>query len=162
MSGGVDSSVAAALSCDKYGKENVFGVTAKLFCYNDATQSEKACCSLDSISDAKAVCNKLGIPHYIIDLSKEFEKAVISDFVSEYKLGHTPIPCIPCNKVIKFDYLLKKVEELGAEKIITGHYARITEKKGEFFLLRGDDRLKISLIFYTIYPKNSWPISNFP
>lgn len=142
MSGGVDSSVAAALMCEKHGKENVFGVTAKLFCYAEKNQNEKACCSMDSINDAKAVCDKLGIPHYVIDLSKEFDKAVVSDFISEYKKGHTPIPCIPCNKVIKFGFLLNKVQSLGADTLVTGHYARVKNEKDTFFLYRGIDKLK--------------------
>lgn len=142
MSGGVDSSVAAALACDKYGKENVFGVTAKLFCYGQKNQNEKACCSLDAINDAKAVCNKLGIGHYVVDLSKEFEKTVMTDFISEYKKGHTPIPCIPCNKVIKFGSLLKKVQSLGADILITGHYARVKEDKNGHYLLKGVDKTK--------------------
>lgn len=124
MSGGVDSSVAAALACEKYGKENVFGVTAKFFCYSGEAR-EKACCSLDSINDAKAVCESLGIPHYVIDEQKEFEKTVIRNFVEAYRHGQTPIPCIPCNSIIKFGTMLKHVQKLGAEKLITGHYARV-------------------------------------
>jgi tRNA-specific 2-thiouridylase len=142
MSGGVDSSVAAAIMCENYGAQNVFGVTAKLFCYAEKKQNEKACCSLEAISDAKAVCDKLGIAHYVIDLSKEFKETVISDFISEYKKGHTPIPCIPCNKVIKFGLLLDKVKALGADKLVTGHYARIERGVNRYNLLRGVDKLK--------------------
>lgn len=142
MSGGVDSSVAAALMTEKYGKENVFGVTAKLFCYSGQAK-EKACCSLEAIDDAKAVCKKLGIPHYVINEEKEFELAVIKNFVSAYRHGQTPIPCIPCNVDIKFGSMLKKAEALGAEKIATGHYARITKSKEQGYrLLRGLDKEK--------------------
>lgn len=125
MSGGVDSSVAAALMCEKYGKENVFGVTARLFCYGEGSKSEKACCSLQAIDDAKSICIKLGIPHYVINEEPEFEEAVIKNFIEAYRHGQTPIPCIPCNSVIKFGSMLEKVKKIGAEKLVTGHYARI-------------------------------------
>jgi tRNA-specific 2-thiouridylase len=147
MSGGVDSSVAAALCVEKYGANNVFGVTMRLFCYNEVELNEKNCCSMDAIDDAKAVCDQLSIPHYAINLEKEFKKAVINDFVSEYKLGHTPIPCIPCNTVIKFDNLLKKVKALGADYLVTGHYARIEQKKDEYRLLKGVDNTKDQTYF---------------
>lgn len=125
MSGGVDSSVAAALCIEKYGKDNVFGVTMRLFCYANDEVDEKSCCSLDAVNDARAVCNQLGIPHFVVDFEKEFEKSVISNFIAEYQVGHTPNPCIRCNQLIKFDYLLKKARELGADFLATGHYARI-------------------------------------
>jgi len=157
MSGGVDSSVAAALCVEKYGRGNVFGVTMRLFCYNDTDLSEKSCCSIDAINDAKAVCKHLGIPHYAINLEKEFEKAVISDFVSEYKKGHTPIPCIPCNTVIKFNYLLNKVQALGAKYLATGHYARI-RKIDKFELLRGIDDVKDQTYF--LYGLNQKQLSH--
>jgi tRNA-uridine 2-sulfurtransferase len=128
MSGGVDSSVTAALMVEKYGKENVFGVTMRLFCYGEAEADEKACCSIEAVNDAKRVCDQLGIAHYAINMEKEFEEAVIQNFVAEYRLGHTPIPCVICNTVIKFDYLLKKVQGMGADFLATGHYARISEE----------------------------------
>lgn len=143
MSGGVDSSVTAALMVEKYGKENVFGVTMRLFCYGEAKTDEKACCSVEAVNDAKRVCDQLGIPHYALNMEEEFEKTVIKNFVSEYKKGHTPIPCVLCNSVIKFDYLLEKVMRLGADLLATGHYARISKTKdGKYQLLRGKDDLK--------------------
>lgn len=168
MSGGVDSSVAAALLAGEYGKENVFGVTMRLFCYSDKETGPKSCCSLAAINDAKAVAKKLGIKHYVLDFEKEFEKEVIDDFVSEYIKGRTPNPCIRCNTIIKFDYLYKKARALGAEKIATGHYARIREIKSEklkvksggdysssgvekYHLLRGlDDKKDQSYFLYGI------------
>jgi tRNA-uridine 2-sulfurtransferase len=151
MSGGVDSSVTAALICEKYGKENVFGVTAKLFCYGEGTKGEKACCSLEAIDDAKSICTKLGIPHYVINEEPEFEKAVIKNFIEAYRHGQTPIPCIPCNSVIKFGSMLAKVKKLGAEKLATGHYARVktSNKNNEevYQLLRGKDELKDQTYF---------------
>ncbi|MDD3481113.1 MAG: tRNA 2-thiouridine(34) synthase MnmA [Patescibacteria group bacterium] len=136
MSGGVDSSVAAALMVKKYGKENVFGVTAKLFCYS-GKEKEKACCSLSAIDDARSICAKLGIPHYVLSEEKEFEEAVIKDFVSAYRHGQTPIPCIPCNSVIKFGTMLEHARKLGAEKLVTGHYTQVTRKGNSYRLLRG-------------------------
>jgi len=146
MSGGVDSSVAAALMVEKYGQDDVFGVTAKLFCYSKGVK-EKACCSLEAIDDARAVCNKLGIPHYVINAEKEFRLSVINSFISAYQHGQTPIPCIACNTLIKFGSMLDKVKELGAEKLVTGHYARIKETNGKFQLLRGIDTVKDQTYF---------------
>jgi tRNA-specific 2-thiouridylase len=125
MSGGVDSSVAAALAVDKYGKENVFGLTMKLFCYGEDSATEKSCCSLDAINDAAVVCKQIGIPHYVVNLEKEFQAEIIDNFVSEYEQGRTPNPCVRCNSLIKFRYLLAKAQELGADLLVTGHYARI-------------------------------------
>jgi len=114
MSGGVDSSVATALMVAEYGKENVIGLTMKLFCYSD-TIKEKSCCSLDAIGDARAVCGRLGVAHYVVNAEKEFEKDVIKNFITEYQEGKTPNPCVRCNKLIKFDYLLKKAQEFGVD-----------------------------------------------
>lgn len=162
MSGGVDSSVAAALCVQKYGKENVFGVTMRLFCYGEKEADEKACCSVEAVNDAKTVCSHLGIAHYTINLEKEFERAVISEFAKEYQKGRTPIPCIPCNSVIKFDYLLKKVQALGAELLVTGHYAQIMKKKGSFLLLRGVDMGKDQSYFLYGMNQNQLAHTAFP
>jgi len=142
MSGGVDSSVAAALAVDQYGKEDVFGVTMKLFCYGKDEATEKSCCSTDAINDAAAVCKQLGIPHYVINLEKEFQNEIIDNFVSEYQDGKTPNPCVRCNSIIKFRHLLAKVRELGAETLVTGHYARVNHDKDGYHLLTGLDKTK--------------------
>jgi len=142
MSGGVDSSVAAALAVDKYGRENVFGLTMKLYCYGDDDASEKSCCSLDAITDAVSVCMRLGIRHYVVNLEKEFRAEVIDNFISEYEQGNTPNPCIRCNSLIKFRHLLSKSQELGADMLVTGHYSRIEKTKDTFHLLRGLDKTK--------------------
>ncbi len=126
MSGGVDSSVAAALLI-KQGFR-VFGITMKTFCYQTFSCGSKACCGQEGIESAKQVCRILGIPHYTVDVSKEFTKKVIDDFISEYKAGRTPNPCVKCNQFIKFDLLLKLAEKHGAEFLATGHYARIRRK----------------------------------
>lgn len=168
MSGGVDSSVAAALMVEKYGKENVFGVTAKLFCYSGKIK-EKACCSLEAIDDAKTICGKLGIPHYVVNEEEEFELSVIKNFISAYHHGQTPIPCIPCNTLIKFGSMLDKTKELGASKLATGHYAKIKyqkpntkSQKGEYQLLRGDDKNKDQTYFLHGLNQNKLSYIEFP
>jgi tRNA-specific 2-thiouridylase len=120
MSGGVDSSVAAALLV-KDGYE-VIGVTMRLFCYGTAAQS-RPCCSLDSINDAASVAQHLGIPHYILDFQDRFNRDVIQNFVSEYAVGRTPIPCVRCNSFTKFRDLLEHADALQCEYVATGHYA---------------------------------------
>ncbi|MBI5698986.1 tRNA 2-thiouridine(34) synthase MnmA [Candidatus Saganbacteria bacterium] len=121
MSGGVDSSVAAARLVE-LGME-VIGITLNLSCATNA--SDRSCCSLAAAQDAKKVADQLGIPHYTLNFKDEFQKLVIDDFIEEYKNGRTPNPCVRCNQFIKFDQLLKKAKELGAEYVATGHYARI-------------------------------------
>lgn len=125
MSGGVDSSVAAAL-LKKQGYE-VIGVTMRLWDgeHIDGEFTEGSCCSLSAVEDARRVAYKLGIDYYVMDFRTEFEKNVIDYFVDEYQCGRTPNPCIACNKFLKFDALLKKAEMLGASYVATGHYARI-------------------------------------
>lgn len=137
MSGGVDSSVTAALLVQKYGRENVFGITMELFCVE-----EDICGGSNAVSDAKKVCEQLGIHHFTLDLKNQFEKTVIANFINEYHLGHTPIPCVLCNKVIKFGSLLDKAKELAADFLATGHYARIEEKSGQYLLKKGLDATK--------------------
>lgn len=140
MSGGVDSSVAAALLKEQ-GYE-VIGVSLKLWDYDEEErqQTGKTCCSLDDIADAKDVCDDLGIPFYAFNYKPAFQKAVIETFVNEYHRGRTPNPCILCNKHIKFDVLLEEAKKLGADYLATGHYARVIQKDNEqFALLKGRD-----------------------
>lgn len=122
MSGGVDSSVAAALlHADGY---DVVGVTMKLFCHGDDVP-DRPCCSLDSVNDARRVCVQLGVPHYVLAMESAFGRDVVDDFVREYERGRTPIPCVRCNTFTKFRDLVKKADEIDARWVATGHYARI-------------------------------------
>ena len=136
MSGGVDSSVAAALLVEQ--GYDVVGATMKLFCYGDGPVPDRPCCSLDSIFDARAVADKLGIPHYTLNLEDRFSRDVVANFVSEYAGGRTPIPCVRCNSFTKFSDLLAHAEAMDCDYIATGHYARAREGR----LLRGRDRGK--------------------
>jgi len=138
MSGGVDSSVAAAL-LKQQGYE-VIGITMNLSCSSGA--SNRGCCSISAASDAQKVADQLNIRHYILNFKEEFKKQVIDNFVEEYKNGRTPNPCVRCNQFIKFDLLLKKAEELGAEYMATGHYARISQGGEGYKLLKGKDPKK--------------------
>jgi len=132
MSGGVDSSVAAAMLVEQ--GYDVIGATMKLFCYGDDVP-DRPCCSLDSINDARRVCEALGVPHYVLNLESAFGRDVIDNFVGEYAAGRTPIPCVRCNTFTKFRDLLHKADAVEAPWIATGHYART--RNGE--LLRGRD-----------------------
>jgi tRNA-specific 2-thiouridylase len=121
MSGGVDSSLAAALLQEQ--GYDLIGVTMGLYCGTRAAES--GCCSLNAAADAKKIADQLGFSHYTVNFKDNFQKLVIDDFINEYRQGRTPNPCIRCNQFIKFDLLLQKAKELGAEFIATGHYARI-------------------------------------
>jgi tRNA-specific 2-thiouridylase len=126
MSGGVDSSVAAALLM-KEGY-NVIGITMKTYDYMEVGGSgpnESSCCDLKAVMDAHAVAEKLGFPHYVVNLREEFGNKVINNFAEEYLKGRTPNPCVICNRKIKFGALLEKAKEFGAHFIATGHYARV-------------------------------------
>lgn len=136
MSGGVDSSVAAAL-LQRQGYE-VIGIT---MCFNlpDSVSKKPRCCGIQGIEDARRVAHKLGIKHYVLNMQKALEERVVNNFLSEYQKGRTPNPCVRCNQYLKFDVLLKKALSLGADFLATGHYARIVKEKNGFLLKKAKD-----------------------
>jgi tRNA-uridine 2-sulfurtransferase len=139
MSGGVDSSVAAAMLL-REGYE-VIGITLKMWPQDCGAIVEDKCCGPQAMADARTVAAKLEIPHYVIDETGEFEKLVIDYFTSEYQAGRTPNPCVLCNEKLKFGNLMVKARGLGATHVATGHYARV-EKQGEGFVLKRATNLK--------------------
>ena len=140
MSGGVDSSVAAALM-EQEGHE-VTGVTLKLWQGPDGQAPTHGCCTVSDSEDARRVAARLGIPYYVFDYTDDFTEAVIDPFVSEYRRGRTPNPCVECNRSIKFSILLEEADRLDCDLLVTGHYARVSRHRGRFRLRRGVDRDK--------------------
>jgi len=139
MSGGVDSSVAAALLHER-GCE-VIGVTLSL--YEVEAEVESGCCSPEDINDARRVCGDLGIPHYVLNYRERFHELVVQPFIDSYQRGETPNPCVGCNTFLKFDQMLTMTAELEANWLVTGHYARIvSDVRGHPRLLAGVDRSK--------------------
>jgi tRNA-uridine 2-sulfurtransferase len=153
MSGGVDSSATAALLLEQ-GYE-VVGITLKLWPQDCVSRAEDKCCGPQAVTDARSVCHKLGIPYYLIDEAEQFQAKVIQYFASEYKAGRTPNPCVMCNQNLKFGRLIDRADQLGAEFIATGHFARIEHPEnstcssqreeaatGRYLLKRGRDLKK--------------------
>ncbi len=133
MSGGVDSSVAAALLV-KRGFD-VVGVTMQIWQESQTDPRHAGCCSLGAVEDARRVARKLGIAHYVLNMKEEFRSSVIDNFISEYAAGRTPNPCVQCNRHVKFEVLLQKMHELGCEKLVTGHYARVRRDASDRYRL---------------------------
>lgn len=151
MSGGVDSSVAAAFLVDR--GHTVIGATLKTFCYSEVDGPGKTCCGLEGIADARSVAARLGIPHVVFDVEKEFTDDVIDDFVAEYAAGRTPIPCVRCNSFTKFRDLVRRADALGCDGIATGHYARIVRDNGTACLARAEDDRKDQTYFLWGIPR---------
>jgi len=142
MSGGVDSSATAALLQEQ--GYDVIGITLKLWPQDCVSRAEDKCCGPQAVTDARAVCHKLGIPYYLIDEAAEFQDKVIRYFADEYKAGRTPNPCVLCNQNLKFGRLIGRADQLGAEFVATGHFARLEKSPdgSRTLLKRGRDPRK--------------------
>lgn len=134
MSGGVDSSVAAALM--KKRGYYVIGLTMQIWQESQTDPRHAGCCSLGAVEDARRVARVLDIPHYVMNFKEEFREKVIDNFVDEYAKGRTPNPCVQCNRHVKFEILMQKMVELGCDKLVTGHYSRIRKRNGRHYLLK--------------------------
>jgi tRNA-specific 2-thiouridylase len=134
MSGGVDSSVAAALLAEQ-GHE-VIGLSMQLYDQSEGQTSFGSCCSIDDLHDARRVAAAINIPHYIVNFEKQFNEQVVSNFVREYAAGRTPLPCAHCNSDVKFATLAERARGFGADAVATGHYARVEPGPGGRLLLR--------------------------
>lgn len=159
MSGGVDSSLTAALL--KEQGYDVIGVTMRLADESrDFAENDRGCCSLSAVDDARRVCEMIGIPHYTMDFKDLFREKVIDNFLDEYAHGRTPNPCIACNRYVKFEGLLARAMEIGAEYVATGHYARIEQDAtGRYLLKKGIDPQKDQA--YALYHLNQHSLAHF-
>lgn len=163
MSGGVDSSTAAALL--KENGYDVIGISMQLWDYTSGEKDRPgSCCSLDDLYDARKVTDKLGIPFYVVNFEEAFSKSVVDYFVEGYLKGETPNPCLKCNQVLKFEALLRKALELEADFLATGHYARVSydEDKRRYLLLRGRDVSKDQSYFLFTMTQNQLQRIKFP
>jgi tRNA-specific 2-thiouridylase len=146
MSGGVDSSVAAALLADE--GHDVVGVSMQLYDQSEGQTSFGSCCTLDDLNDARRVAAAINIPHYILNFERQFDEHVVSNFVGEYSRGRTPLPCARCNSELKFATLVEHARGFGADAVATGHYARVQRAcSGRYLLKRGADTAKDQAYF---------------
>src|SRR5436305_959841 len=147
MSGGVDSSVAAALLAEQ--GHDVIGLSMQLYDQSDGQSSFGSCCSLDDLHDARRVAAAIDIPHYIVNFQRQFDEQVVSNFVEEYAAGRTPLPCARCNSDLKFATLAEKAAGFGADAVATGHYARVERDavSNRYLLRRGVDSSKDQAYF---------------
>src|SRR6266516_4595225 len=161
MSGGVDSSATAALLLEQ--GYDVVGITLKLWPQDCISRAEDKCCGPQAVTDARAVCHRLGIPFYLVDEAADFQKVVINYFAAEYKAGRTPNPCVMCNQHLKFGTLIHRARQLGGEYVATGHYARLERRDdGRVLLKRGRDRRKDQSYFLFSLRQDQLTRSLFP
>ncbi|MCC6816198.1 MAG: tRNA 2-thiouridine(34) synthase MnmA [Saprospiraceae bacterium] len=162
MSGGIDSTIAAAMLHDQ--GYQVIGITMKTWDYasSGGSKKETGCCSLDSLQDARRIAVDMGFHHFILDIREEFGDAVIDNFVDEYLAGRTPNPCVLCNTHIKWNALLKRADGLDCQYIATGHYARINELNGRYFVSKAQDLVKDQSYVLWGLNQNALSRSKFP
>lgn len=164
MSGGVDSAVAAALMAEQ--GHAVTGVTLKLWCLGHSPVSPRACCTLDAIEDARAVARAMGFPHFVVDAEEVFRTRVLEPFRDAYAAGRTPYPCALCNQSLKFGDLVTRMDVLGAQRLVTGHYARVTPApEGGMALRRAADLAKdqsyaLALVPYAALERVAFPLGD--
>ena len=160
MSGGVDSSVAAAVLAAQ--GHDVIGLSMQLY-DQSGTQAFGSCCTLDDLHDARRVAAAIGFPHYILNFERQFQQTVVANFVGEYVAGRTPIPCAHCNSDLKFSTLLERARGLGAEVVATGHYARVEQAAdGRWLLRRGADPDKDQSYFLFSLTQEQLSRASFP
>jgi len=162
MSGGVDSTVAAALLAE--AGHDVVGLSMQLYDQREGEARFGSCCTLDDLHDARRAAVALGIPHYIVNFERPFEDAVVGDFVREYLAGRTPIPCTHCNSALKFSTLLERSAHLSADRLATGHYARVEydEARGRYRLERGADAARDQSYFLFALTQAQLARASFP
>ena len=162
MSGGVDSSATAALLLEQ--GYDVVGITLKLWPQDCVSRAEDKCCGPQAVTDARGVCHKLGIPYYLIDEAAEFQSKVIQYFAAEYKAGRTPNPCVRCNQHLKFGRLIERADQLGAQYVATGHFARVerSPEGARTVLKRGCDLRKDQSYFLFALRQDQLARAMFP
>ncbi len=162
MSGGVDSSVAAALL--KRDGHDVIGLSMQLYDQHQGETRFGSCCTIDDLYDARRVAGQIGIPHYIVNFERKFDEHVISDFVREYAAGRTPIPCVHCNGDLKFASLVERAQGFDAQAVATGHFAQVDfdEAAGRYRLRRGADRQKDQSYFLFTLTQAQLSRARFP
>ncbi len=160
MSGGVDSSVVAALL--KEQGYDVVGITLQLYDHGEAVERKGACCAGQDIHDARRVAETLGIPHYVLDYEKRFADAVIEEFADSYLSGETPVPCVNCNQKIKFKDLLEAARELGAQALATGHYIKSERNENGWALYRAVDEERDQSYFLFATTREQLDFLRFP
>jgi tRNA-specific 2-thiouridylase len=163
MSGGVDSSVAAALTAEERGPDACAGVAMRLYSLpEDAARTGRTCCAPEDLYDARRAAAAIGLRFYVYDAQDRFRERVIEPFVASYARGETPNPCVRCNDHVKFDWLLDRARKLGAAELVTGHYARVEREGGRFRLRRAADAAKDQSYFLHGLTQEALEMVRFP